>query len=65
MDGKGNPLLGAPNLSDDIWLYGPELETVKLAIRNGRNGQMPAFGGQLDPDKIHLVTAYVLSLQAE
>lgn len=65
VDGKGNPLLGAPNLTDGTWLYGPELETVKHAIRNGRNGQMPAFGGQLDPDKIHLVTAYVLSLQAE
>lgn len=65
VDGKGNQLLGAPNLTDGTWLYGAELETVKLAIRNGRNGQMPAFGGQLDPDKIHLVTAYVLSLQAE
>ncbi len=62
VDGKGNQMLGAPNLTDDIWLYGKELETVKHGIRNGRMGQMPAFGGQLDADKIHLLTAYVLSL---
>jgi cytochrome c oxidase cbb3-type subunit 3 len=61
-DGSGNQLLGAPNLRDDIWLYGNDLEQVKHAIRNGRNGRMPAFGEQLDSDKIHLLTAYVYSL---
>ncbi len=61
-EGKGNPLLGAPNLTDNIWLYGSELETVKHGIRNGRMGKMPAFGGQLEADNIHLLTAYVLSL---
>jgi cytochrome c oxidase cbb3-type subunit 3 len=62
MDGKGNQALGAPNLTDDIWLYGSELETVKHGLRAGRNGKMPAFGDQLGEDKIHLVTAYVFSL---
>lgn len=61
-DGKGNPLLGAPNLTNDIWLYGNDLEQIKNAIRNGRNGQMPAFGEQLDEARIHLLTAYVHSL---
>jgi cytochrome c oxidase cbb3-type subunit 3 len=64
VEGKGNQMLGAPDLTDDIWLYGKELETVKHGIRNGRMGQMPAFGGQLDADKIHLLTAYVLSLSS-
>ncbi len=63
-EGKGNTLLGAPNLTDGIWLYGSELETVKHGIRNGRMGQMPAFGATLDSDRIHLLTAYVLSLSA-
>ena len=65
IDGKGNIALGAPNLTDDIWLYGAELETVKHGIRKGRMGQMPAFGAQIDDDKIHLLTAYVLSLPAQ
>jgi cytochrome c oxidase cbb3-type subunit 3 len=63
-DGKGNALLGAPNLSDGTWLYGSELETVKHGIRNGRSGRMPAFGEQLNDDKILLLTAYVYSLGA-
>ncbi len=63
-DGGGNPLLGAPRLNDDIWLYGNGLEQVKQTIRAGRSGKMPAFGEQLDSDKIHLLTAYVYSLSA-
>lgn len=62
VDGKGNQLLGAPNLTDTTWLYGSELETIKHGLRNGRNGQMPAFGEQLDADRIHLLTAYVYGL---
>ena len=61
-DGKGNQMLGAPNLTDAIWLYGSDIETIKHGIRNGRNGKMPAFGEQLNEDKIKLLTAYVYSL---
>lgn len=61
-DGKGNQMLGAPNLADNIWLYGGDLETIKHALRKGRNGKMPAFGEQLNEDKIRLLTAYVYSL---
>jgi len=59
--GKGNQALGAPNLTDSIWLYGGDLATIETTIRNGRNGQMPAWGKILGPDRIHVVAAWVLS----
>ncbi|OBX34228.1 Cbb3-type cytochrome c oxidase subunit CcoP2 [Halomonas elongata] len=65
-DGTGNPMLGAPNLTDDAWLYrGPDqsLEAAVLeTLRNGRNGQMPAQVDYLGEDKVHLVAAYVYQL---
>jgi cytochrome c oxidase cbb3-type subunit 3 len=60
-DGKGNQALGAPNLSDKIWLYGSG-EAIQESISRGRNGQMPAHKDLLSPEKIHLLTAYVYSL---
>jgi len=64
-DGKGNQMLGAPNLADNIWLYGGDLETIKQTLRKGRNGKMPAFGEQLNEDRIRLLTAYVYSLSSQ
>ena len=61
-DGKGNPALGAPNLTDDIWLYGSSQRTVENTIRDGRAGRMPAFGEFLGDGKVHLLTTYVYSL---
>ena len=61
-DGKGNPMLGAPNLTDKTWLYGASMGTIKKTITNGRNGVMPAHKDLLGEDKIHLLTAYVYSL---
>ncbi|HCG52371.1 MAG TPA: cytochrome-c oxidase, cbb3-type subunit III [Betaproteobacteria bacterium] len=69
-DGKGNRQLGAPNLTDDIWLYGSAVEDISATIKNGRGvnqlvvGQsaMPAQGEKLGPAKIHLLAAYVYSL---
>ncbi len=61
-DGKGNPAMGAPNLTDAAWLYGSSESTVIETIARGRNGQMPSHQGTLSPAKIHLLTAYVLSL---
>ncbi|MCV6590881.1 MAG: cytochrome-c oxidase, cbb3-type subunit III [Marinobacterium sp.] len=61
-DGTGLQALGAPNLTDDIWLYGGTFEKVAHTIRNGRNGVMPAHKALLSDDKIHLITAYVYSL---
>ena len=56
-DGAGNPLLGAPRLSDDIWLYGGDLETIKTTLRSGRFGVMPAFADRLDDVQIQLLVA--------
>jgi len=61
-DGKGNPALGAPNLTDDIWLYGGGESTIVETITKGRNGQMPPWGEFLGPNKTHLLAAYVYGL---
>jgi cytochrome c oxidase cbb3-type subunit 3 len=62
MDGKGNPALGAPDLTDDTWLYGGDAEDIEHAVRNGRNGVMPAFGGTLSEERRRLLAAYVQGL---
>jgi cytochrome c oxidase cbb3-type subunit 3 len=56
-DGRGNAALGAPNLSDDTWLYGGSLEAVTESIAHGRSGTMPAFGERLDNTQIKLLVA--------
>lgn len=63
-DGGGNILMGAPTLNDDIWLYGGNRGQIMHSIQLGRNGVMPAHEDQLGEAKIHLLTAYVLSLSA-
>lgn len=63
--GTGNPLLGAPNLTDDIWLYGSSLETVRTTIANGRSGQMPAHGELLGANRTKILAAYVYSLSQQ
>jgi cytochrome c oxidase cbb3-type subunit 3 len=64
MDGKGNPLLGAPNLTDEVWLYGGDAATIKQTVINGRNGQMPAWGDKLGEQRVKLLAAYVTKLAA-
>jgi cytochrome c oxidase cbb3-type subunit 3 len=64
-DGKGNTALGAPNLTDRIWLYGGGLATIAETIRNGRNNKMPAWGEFLGKEKVHLLAAYVWGLSHE
>ncbi|RMD68980.1 MAG: cytochrome-c oxidase, cbb3-type subunit III [Gammaproteobacteria bacterium] len=61
-DGKGNPALGAPNLTDNIWLYGGSPGTIKKSIREGRNGVMPPHRDFLGEAKVHILAAYVYSL---
>ncbi|HEY7773541.1 MAG TPA: cytochrome-c oxidase, cbb3-type subunit III [Marinagarivorans sp.] len=61
-DGKGLIAMGAPNLTDDIWLYDSARETIASTVRNGRINRMPAQKDLLREDKIHLLTAYVYSL---
>lgn len=60
--GKGNQELGAPNLTDQIWLYGSDEATLIETITNGRAGVMPAWSGRLDPVTIKALTVYVHSL---
>jgi len=61
-DGTGNPLLGSPNLTNDVWLYGNSLEQISHTVRNGRNGTMPQHADILSEDKIHILAGYVTSL---
>lgn len=62
MDAKGQVAMGAPNLTDDIWLYEGSREAVAKTVRYGRINRMPAQKELLREDKIHLLTAYVYSL---
>ncbi len=61
-EAKGNHLFGAPNLTDNIWLYGGSQEQIMQTVRNGRNGKMPAWNEILGEDKVHIVSSYVYSL---
>lgn len=61
-DGTGNQAVGAPNLTDEIWLHGGRVEDIEFQIRTGRVNQMPAHGDILGPQKVHILAAYVLSL---
>lgn len=61
-DGKGNQAVGAPNLTDSVWLYGGTEKTIVETITNGRNNQMPAWKDFLGDGKVHLLTAYVYGL---
>ena len=61
-DGRGNPALGSPNLTNGIWLYGGSEEQIAQTLRAGRNGKMPAFKDTLSEDKIHILTAYIYGL---
>lgn len=62
MDGKGNTALGAPNLTDGIWLHGWGEDAVVRAINNGFTNQMPAQSALLNEAQIHVLTGYVLGL---
>jgi len=63
--GVGNQAIGAPNLSDKVWLYGGSVDTIMETIRKGRNNRMPAFEDFLGEDKVNVLAAYVWSLSAD
>jgi cytochrome c oxidase cbb3-type subunit 3 len=60
--GKGNRGMGAPNLTDNEWLYGPMRADIHDQIWNGRGGVMPTWGGRLSPETIKALAVYVHSL---
>ncbi len=64
-DAKGNTMLGAPNLTDDIWLYSDAPEIIRTTIAKGRNGKMPGHADLLSESRIHLLGAYVYSLSSQ
>ncbi len=61
-EGKGNQALGAPNLTDRVWLYGSSEATIVETVSKGRQNQMPVFKDLLGEPKIHLLAAYVIGL---
>jgi cytochrome c oxidase cbb3-type subunit III len=61
VDGRGNPLLGAPNLTDGTWLYGGDAATIAETIAKGRMGQMPAHAALIGEDRARLAAAWVLA----
>ena len=61
-DGKGMAALGAPNLTDKVWLHGWGEAAIVSIINSGKNNLMPAFGERLSAEQIHVLAAYVWSL---
>lgn len=62
VDGKGNVALGAPNLTDDVWLFGGTTKAIRRSVEQGRNSRMPAHLEFLGEGKVHVLAAYVYSL---
>lgn len=61
-EGKGNPALGAPDLTANVWMYGSSEASIVETILNGRENQMPAQKGILSEDQIRMLTAWVWGL---
>ncbi|MHB0764639.1 cytochrome-c oxidase, cbb3-type subunit III [Stutzerimonas sp. NM35] len=64
-EGKGLQAMGAPDLTDNVWLYGSSFGQIQQTLRYGRNGRMPAQEEILGNDKVHLLAAYVYSLSQQ
>ena len=64
-EGKGNQDIGAPNLTDNIWLYGGTQKQIQQSIAQGRSGRMPAHKEFLGKAKIHLLAAYIYGLSVD
>ena len=62
VDGKGNQMLGAPNLTDNTWLYGGMLRDIEATLKLGRSGKMPAHQHLFSEQEAKVLSAYVLSL---
>jgi cytochrome c oxidase cbb3-type subunit 3 len=61
-EGKGNQTIGAPNLTDKVWLHGWGEAAIMSMVNNGKTSIMPAFGERLNAEQIHVLAAYVWSL---
>jgi cytochrome c oxidase cbb3-type subunit 3 len=58
-DGRGNAVLGAPNLTDDAWLYGGDFASIAESVRDGRHGVMPAWRDRLDENEARMIAAWL------
>ena len=61
-NGRGTAALGAPDLTDDVWLYADDANTLRDVINKGRSNEMPAFGSVLTQPEIRALVSYVLRL---
>jgi len=61
-EAQGNPQMGAPNLSDQIWLYGARIDDLVSQISNPQHGNMPAWGERLEPEMVKMLAVYVHAL---
>ena len=61
-DGKGNKALGAPNLTDKVWLHGWGEQAIVAMVNNGKTNVMPAQASRMTPEQIHVLAAYVWNL---
>jgi cytochrome c oxidase cbb3-type subunit 3 len=62
MDGKGNQAMGAPNLTDDVWLHGWGEQAIVNMVTAGKINEMPAQAGKLTDAQIHVLASYVWGL---
>jgi cytochrome c oxidase cbb3-type subunit 3 len=62
MDGKGNQAMGAPNLSDDVWLHGYGEAAIMNIVNNGKQNEMPAQKEKLTEAQIAVLASYVWGL---
>ena len=65
VEGKGNPDLGAPDLTDGYWLYGGDIASIERSIAQGRNGMMPAHAPIIGETRARLVAAYAWTLSEQ
>ncbi len=65
IEGKGQKIFGAPDLTNEIWQYGNTKARIEHVIRHGRNAQMPAFEAKLGEDRIRILAAYVKQLSGQ
>ena len=65
MDGKGNQALGAPNLTDKVWLHGWGESAIVAMVNNGKHSHMPEHGSRLSPEQIRVLAGYVWGLSHE
>jgi cytochrome c oxidase cbb3-type subunit 3 len=62
---KGNQEVGAPNLTDNYWIYGGDIATIVTTVHGGREGHMPTWDERLTPAQLKILATYVYSLGVE